>query len=227
LAIRSALGASTTHLARQVVTESLLLSVIGCIAGVVLAVIGVRTLVALIPGELPRLASIAVDARALGFAVLISMVVGLAFGLLGTIRLLKARPGDALKAAAGTGIVARHPLSNALVVAQVALSVILLTGAALLAATFVKLRGIPVGFDTDNIVTVQLPLSAATFGSAPAVARLDHDLIERIGAIPGVASVTTASSLPLERDPNFIFGIEGEPPEKVNYFELRPIGPDY
>ena len=228
LAIRSALGASTTHLARQVVTESLLLSVIGCIAGVVLAVIGVRTLVALIPGELPRLASIAVDARALGFAVLISMVVGLAFGLLGTIRLLKARPGDALKAAAGTGIdVARHRLSNAVVVAQVALSVILLTGAVLLAATFVKLRGIPVGFDTDNIVTVQLPLSAATFGSAPAVARLDHDLIERIGAIPGVASVTTASSIPLERGPNFIFGIEGEPPEKVNYVELRPIGPDY
>jgi len=74
---------------------------------------------------------------------------------------------------------------------------------------------------------VQLSLSAATFGSAPAVARLDHDLIERIGAIPGVASVTTASSIPLERGPNFIFGIEGEPPEKVNYVELRPIGPDY
>src|SRR5207247_11252600 len=136
LAIRSALGASGTHLERQVVAESLVLSVIGCIAGVVLAVIGVRTLVALIPGELPRLASIAVDARALGFAVLISMVVGLAFGLLGTIRLLKARPGDALKAAAGTGIdVARHRLSNALVVPQVALSVLLLTGASPLAPT--------------------------------------------------------------------------------------------
>jgi predicted permease len=228
IAIRSALGASIRQLARQVVSESLLLSLSGGIAGVVLATIGVRTLVALIPGELPRLSAIAVDARVLGFALLISAAVGIAFDILGSVRLLKADPGGALKANAGTGIdAARQRLSNALVVGQVALSVVLLMGAGLLAVTFMNLRGIRVGFETEHIVTVQLPLSSAKFGSTAAVARLDHSLIERISAIPGVASVTTASSIPLERGPNYIFGIEGEPPEKINYVELRPVGPDY
>jgi predicted permease len=228
IAIRSALGASTKDLARHVLTESLLLSLTGGLAGVVLAAVGVRTLVALIPGELPRLSAIAVDARVLGVALLISVAVGIAFGLLGAMRLLKSDPGGALKANAGTGIDAvRHRLSNALVVGQVALSVVLLMGAGLLAVTFMNLRGIRVGFETEHIVTVQLPLSSAKFGSTATVARLDRSLIERISAIPGVASVTTASSIPLERGPNYIFGIEGEPAEKINYVELRPVGPDY
>jgi putative ABC transport system permease protein len=228
LAIRSALGASVPRLARQVLAESLLLSLAGGAAGVVLAIIGVRALMALIPGELPRLGSVGVDYRVLGFALATSMGVGLAFGALGAIRLLNVDPGGALKATGGTGVdVVRHRLSNALVVGQVALSVNLLVGAGLLIATFANLRGIRVGFDTANILTVQIPLSAARSGSAAAVARLDRELIERIGSVAGVASVTTASSVPLERGPNFVFGVEGEPAEKITYVELRPVGPEY
>jgi len=228
IAIRIALGATATHVAGQVLAESLLLSLAGAIAGVAFALAGVRTLIVLIPGELPRLSSIAIDGRVLGFALLLSTAAGFAFGILGTLRQLKSAPSGALKAAAGTGVDhVRHRLANALVVGQVALSVILLAGAGLLTATFMNLRSIRVGFDTSNLVTLQLPLSSAKFGSSAAVARLDRELIERISAIPGVASVTTASSIPLERGPNFIFGIEGEPPDKINYVELRPIGPDY
>jgi predicted permease len=121
----------------------------------------------------------------------------------------------------------RHRLSNGLVIGEVSVSVILLAGAGLLLATFMNLRGIPIGFDTNNLVTVQLPLSPAKYGSKTAVSQLDRTLIDRISAIPGVASVTTASSIPLERGPNFIFGILGEPAEKIHYVELRPVGPDY
>jgi predicted permease len=228
MAIRSALGASTTRLTRQVVTESLLLSLTGGMVGVAFAALGVRSLVAWIPGELPRLSSVGVDVRVLGFALTISVVVGVAFGLLGVIRLLKSDPIGALKAATGTGVdVLRQRLSNVLVVGQVGLSVVLLMGAGLLAVTFMNLRGTRVGFDTRNIVIVQLPMNSTKLDSPGAIARWDRELVERISAIPGVASATTASSIPLERGPNFTFGIEGQPPEQINYVELRPVGPDY
>ena len=177
---------------------------------------------------MPRLGTVAVDARVLGFALAASAALGVTFGIIGSIRLLRIDPGSVLKAAAGTGVdLARHRLSNALVVGEVALSVVLLVGAGLLAATFLNLRGIRLGFDTDNILVVELSPSVAKFGSAAAGAALDRQLIERVRAIPGVSAVTTASSLPLERGPNFIFGLEGEPPEKIAYVELRAVGPDY
>ena len=228
MAIRSALGAGRYRLARQAVIEALILSAAGGLAGVALAAAGVRALLATIPGQLPRFGAVAIDGRILLFAVLVSAALGVVFGLLGIMRLLKTDPGDLLKAAAGTGADrARHRLSNTLVVGEVALSLVLLVGAGLLIATFVNLRSISLGFETDRLLTVQLTPSAARFGSAAAGVELDRRLIENIGAIPGVSAVTTASSLPLERGPNFIFGVEEDPPDKNSYVELRAVGPDY
>jgi putative ABC transport system permease protein len=228
MAIRSALGAGRRRLVRQAVSECLLLSFAGGAAGIGLAIAGVRALVAAIPGQVPRLGTVAVDARVLGFALAASAALGVTFGIIGSIRLLRIDPGSVLKAGAGTGVdVARHRLSNALVVGEVALSVVLLVGAGLLAATFLNLRGVRLGFDIDNILVVELSPSLAKFGSPAAGVALDRQLIERVRAIPGVSAVTTASSLPLERGPNFIFGLEDEPPEKIAYVELRAVGPDY
>jgi putative ABC transport system permease protein len=228
MAIRSALGAGRYRLARQTVVETLLLSLAGGLAGVALAAAGLRGLLASMPGQLPRMSSVAIDYRILGFALLVSAAAGVLFGLLGVTRLLRADPGGVLKAAAGTGVdIARHRLSNVLVVAEVALSAVLLVGAGLLIATFMNLRGIRLGFDIDNMMTVQLTPSVARFGSPAAGAELDRQLLERMSAIPGVAAVTTASTLPLERGPNFIFGLEGDPPDKINYVELRAVGPNY
>ena len=228
VAIRAALGASRHRLIRSVLTESLILSLAGGAVGVALAVAGVRALVSVIPGQVPRLDSVTVDVRVLGFALAVSLVIGLAFAFVGAARLLKTDPGNVLKAAAGSGIDrARQRLSNVLVVVEVALSVILLVGASLLIATFMTLRDVPLGFDTENILTIELPVTSARYRLPEAGARLDKDLIEQLVAIPGVASVTTASSVPLERGPNFIFGPEGEGPDSIAYMELRPIGPDY
>jgi putative ABC transport system permease protein len=228
MAIRSALGAGRYRLARQTVIETLLLSLAGGLAGVALAAGGLRALLASIPGQLPRLGTVAIDYRVLGFALAVSALLGVVFGLLGAARLLRSDPGGVLKAAAGTGVdLVRHRLSNALVVGEVALSVVLLVGAGLLIATFMNLRGVQLGFETGNLLTVQLTPGVVRFGSPAAGVELDRRLIERMSAIPGVAAVTTASSLPLERGPNFIFGLEGEPPENINYVELRAVGPDY
>jgi putative ABC transport system permease protein len=227
MAIRSALGAGRHRLARQTVIESMLLSVAGGAAGAAVAAIGVRALIAASPGQLPRLSTVAIDYRVMAFALFVSLVIGVVFGLIGSIRVLQSDPGSVLKAAAGTGVdVARHRLSNVLVVGEVSLSVILLVGAALLIATFVNLRSIPLGFETDGLLAVQLS-PAARRGSAVTGAELDRRLIDVVSAVPGVAAVTTASSLPLERGPNFVFGLEGEPPDKITYVELRPVGPRY
>jgi predicted permease len=228
MAIRTALGAGRRRLARQTLTESLLLSLAGGVAGVALASAGVRVLLAALPAQLPRLGLVTVDYRVMAFTFAIAIALGIAFGLIGSLRALRSDPGSVLKAAAGTGIdVARHRLSNALVVGEVALSVILLVGAGLLAATFLNLRGIRLGFETGGLLVAQLTPGAAKFGSPGAGTALDRQLIERIGAIPGVTSVTTASSLPLERGPNFIFGLEGDPQDKITYVELRAVGPQY
>ena len=227
MAIRSALGAGRHRLARQTVIECVLLSIAGGAAGAALAAIGVRALIAAMPGPLPRLATVTIDYRVMGCALLVSLVLGIVFGLVGSIRVLRSDPGSVLKAAAGTGVdVTRHRLSNVLVVGEVSLSVILLVGAGLLIATFVNLRGIPLGFETDGLLAVQLSPSRLG-GSAGAGPQLDRRLIEAVGAVPGVAAVTTASSLHLERGPNFVFGLEGDPPDKITYVELRAVGPGY
>jgi putative ABC transport system permease protein len=227
MAIRSALGAGRHRLTRQTVIECLLLSIAGGAAGAAMAGIGVRALIAAIPGQLPRLTTVTVDYRVMAFALLVSLVLGIVFGLIGSIRILQSDPGSVLKAAAGTGVdVTRHRLSNVLVVGEVSLSVILLIGAGLLIATFINLRSIPLGFETDGLLAVQLSAGARS-GSPGAGPELDRRLIEAVGAVPGVAAVTTASSLPLERGPNFVFGLEGDPPDKITYVELRAVGPGY
>ena len=138
-----------------------------------------RALLAALPGQLPRFGAVAIDGRVLLFALLMSGALGVVFGLLGVMRLLKTDPGGVLKAAAGTGADrARHRLSNTLVVGEVALSVVLLVGAGLLIATFVNLRSIRLGFETDHLLTVQLTPSAARFGSPAAGVELDRRLIE-------------------------------------------------
>ena len=225
MAIRSALGAGRHRLARQTVIECLLLSIAGGAAGATLAAIGVRALIAAMPAQLPRIATVTIDERVMAFALLVSIALGIVFGLLGSLRVLQSDPGSVLKAAAGTGVdVTRHRLSNVLVVGEVSLSVILLVGAGLLIATFVNLRGIPLGFETDGLLAVQLSPGVR---SGPAGPQLDRRLIETVGAVPGVAAVTTASTLPLERGPNFVFGLEGDPPDRITYVELRPVGPGY
>jgi predicted permease len=228
MAIRSALGAGRARLARQTLLECLLLSLGGGLAAAALASFGVRALIAAIPGQSSRLGTVAVDARVLVFTLFIAATLGIIFGVVGSMRVLQGDAASVLKSATGTGIDrARHRLSNALVIGEVALSVILLIGAGLLVATFLHLRGIRLGFETDNMLAVQLFPSVSRFGSAEAGIELDRQLIDRIRAIPGVAAVTTASSLPLERGPNFVFGIDGDAPDRVSYVELRAVGPDY
>jgi putative ABC transport system permease protein len=198
LAIRAALGAGRLRLMRQLLTESVTLACAGGLCGIAVAAAGVRLLAGLVPEYLPRLKVIQIDSHALGFTLLLSVVTGLAFGCVPAWHAGRAKLSDALKqaglsATAGAG---RRLYRSALVVAEVALALVLLTGAGLMIESVVRLLHVNPGFDPQNLVqvTVQLPWDTYNDPEHDERARqlrsvLFAELHERLAALPGVKAV--------------------------------------
>ena len=202
LAIRSALGGGKGRLVRQLLTESLVLSVVGAIAGIILAWFGLRVLVAMLPPDMPRTSEIAIDGRVLAFTGGLALVTGIAFGLLPAMRI----SGSALLSSltdsgrSATRGLRRHRMSNGLVIAEVALAVVLVASAALLVRSFVELTRTDPGFTPQGIVVARI--SAPENGYVdPARRRALFDrVLERAAAFPGTEAVAAVNPLPL-RDP--------------------------
>jgi putative ABC transport system permease protein len=190
-AIRFALGAGRIRIVRQLLTESIVLSLIGGVLGVVLGLVGVRALLLLNPGNLPRIgesgALIDIDWRMLAFTVGLSLVTGILFGLFPALSASRSDVNCALKESGNQqGAGARHyRLRSCLVVAEMALSVVLLIGAGLLIRTFVALREVQPGFDFRNVLTLDLSLPQSRFAKTDDVSRLVNSARTRIAAIPG------------------------------------------
>jgi putative ABC transport system permease protein len=217
MAIRGAVGASAGRLARQLVTESLLLSLAGATLGVLATLVIVRLAVGFLPADLPRLDDIAVDARVLGLAVLVTVAAGIALGCVAAAYLVRGRIPDALqggvKATAG---VRQHHLRNALVTAQVALSLVLLIGAGLLGMSYYHLERTSPGFNPEGVLSAGLSVAS---GQGFDVQRdgqrwvaLLSDFVERAAALPGARAAGGVSALPLTGMVEYNgFGIEGRP----------------
>ena len=206
LAIRLALGAGTRDLARQLTLESLLLSVTGGAAGVLLASWMLRTFVALAGTQLPRAASIAIDGRVLAFTAAVSIAVGLFCGVWPLVMLRMSelasavREGD-LRTGSGSG----RRFGNALVVAEMAMAFTLLVGAGLLVKNLVLLRGRDAGIRTERIVAFDVSPSAQRYRDAAQGVEFYRDLCERLSNAGGIESVGLTSHLPM-----FSFGFNGE-----------------
>src|SRR5262249_15065944 len=164
-AMRAALGASRTRLLQQFFTESTVLSLAGCVVGLLAAATSVRALGSLVPANVPRIEGIAIDGRVLAFTVIVSLLTGIAFGLAPAWRGAKTDLNVNLKLAgrSNPGGVAGARARNALVVTQVALSIVLLVGAGLLLKSFIALRGVDPGFDPRNVITLRVNLSGEKF----------------------------------------------------------------
>lgn len=204
LSVRMALGASRRRVASQLLTESVMLSLLGGALGALLAVRAVDALVALAPPELPRLAEVRVDGSVLLFTTVVSVVAGLLFGLApmlqaGRRELLHALR-DGGRGAVGGGTVGR--MRPALVAGEVALALVLLVTAGLLIRSFVALHTVNTGFATDQALTFRVTAPAARYDSPERVRQFHTALHERLASLPGVAGTGAASTLFLSRLPN-------------------------
>ena len=202
-AVRTALGAGRVRLLRQFITEGVLLSVIGGALGLVLARVGVQTLVRLYPDSLPRTSELAVDSRVLLFTLGLSLVTGVVFGLAPMMHTrVKALMAALKEGGAKTAGTARHLVRRGLVVAEIALAVMLVTGAGLLLKTVYNLVNVDAGFDRARLVTFQMALPAVNYPAAAGRAQLYQRLLERLRAVPGVQAATAMSGLPPMRQVN-------------------------
>ena len=212
--IRGALGADRWRLIRQLLTESLLLSLAGGAVAVVLAFWGTSLLVAFKPENLPRLTELGVDARVLGFTLGISILTGLVFGLAPAWTAARGGAGDALKeggrsATAGS---ARQRLRSAFVVGELAVALILLVGAGLLVKTFWKLRSVEPGFNPDNMITMRVELPETRYKDVASQTRFRKQVLAGMNSLPRVQAAMI-SELPLSGDSlNHDFLVENRPP---------------
>jgi len=199
-AMRMALGAGRARLTRQLLTESLLLAVIGGGLGLVVARLGVRALVALSPAELPRLGAIRVDAMAFAFAALVTTLVGVIVGVIPAVSLLRQDVSARLQSAGRRTTGAHQQTRAVLVVAEVALALMLLVGAGLLLRSIQRIFAVPVGFDAPGLLTMQIHLSGDQYRSDSAKARYYSTVLDAVRAVPGVQAAAMTSLVPLSGD---------------------------
>ena len=213
VAIRLALGARRWRIIRQLLTESVLLGVIGGAVGLLLAVWGLSALVALAPADIPRLDQTGIDARVLAFTLGISLITGLIFGLVPALQASRPDVNDALKEGGrGSTGGGGARIRNLLVVSEIALSLVLLVGAGLLIRSFMRLQQFELGFNPDHLITMRVQLPGSKYKERKQVADFFQQLFERIEAVPGVQSAGAISTIFLSDTPNSTsFAIEGRP----------------
>jgi putative ABC transport system permease protein len=231
-AVRLALGASRVRVVRQLLTESLLLALAGGAVGVGLSVWLTELLVALNPKNTPRLDEVSVDARVLLFALGAAILTGVVFGLAPALQASKTSLGEALKEGGRGMAEARGRARGLLVVAEIAVSLVLLVGAGLLVKSFLRLQKVSPGFDASNVLTMRVSLPGARYPEPSKKAEFYASLTERLKSLPGVESAAATLSLPLNGS-NFSmwrgFVREGRPlaPEEADNASYAVVTPDY
>jgi predicted permease len=220
-AIRAALGAGRSRIILQLLTESVLLSVTGGILGMLLGYLGVRALLAMSPGDIPRVgehgAAVGIDWRVLAFTLSVSLLTGILFGLFPAIGASRPDLNSTLKESSnrtGTGF-HQSKARSLLVISEVSLALVLLVGAALLIRTFLALRNVNPGFQTKNVLTLEMSLTGDRFQKTAGVAQLVRNGRERLNAIPGVEASASTCCLPLEGGFDLPFIVVGRPVDKT------------
>jgi predicted permease len=228
MAIRTAIGANRTRIVRQLLTESVVLALAGGVCGFILGAWGVRVLLDIAPGNIPRISDTAhaatlvsaLDWRVLCFTLGISFATGILFGLFPAVHVSRLDVNTSLKDTSGRAGTGRHQnrARGVLVVSEIALALVLLVCAALMIRTFVGLRAVNPGFDPHNVLTLQTSLSGGRYGTTAQVDNLIRQMAPRLESLPGVQSAATAIMLPIEGGVDLPFNIEGKPPAKGNKY---------
>lgn len=233
LAIRLAIGATRRNLMVQLFTENCLLALLGGCLGLAFTKPALRAILLLTPASLPRTGEIRIDLAVVLFTLLVSLLAGVLFGLAPALHISKESFADELK---GSGKGAndsgrRKGMRNGLILAEVALSLLLLIAAGLLAKSFLRLQSVSPGFDFSNLLVLRLSLPEQQYEKTETVDRFYRQLSTRIKTLPGVQSVSATSTLPLSgRNIRINFTISGHPPLSLSEQPLtqyRMVAPDY
>jgi predicted permease len=230
IAVRIAIGASRGRLLRQLLTESMLIALAGGALGLAVAGAGMGSLLAMAPSTLPRVSDIRLDGWTFAFTFAISILTGLLFGLAPAVYATRANLSETLKegegkASAGAG---RARLRQGLVIGEYALSLVLLTGAGLMIATFAKLMNTNPGFNPHRVLTMQFWLVGSKYNSTARIMNFNRGVEERVQALPGVvAAGVVAAGLPLERGGNNWVLLPGSKESDSISADYREITPGY
>jgi putative ABC transport system permease protein len=235
MAIRAAIGAGRGRIIRQLLTESLLLSLMGGGCGVFLASWGITALVRFAPASLPHANTISLDPTVLCFTFGVSLVAGVLFGLVPSLRVSRTDLGDALKEGGRTGTEGseRHRLRRILVVSEVSLAFLLLVSSGLLLKSLGKLLDVKPGFDPTHVLTMRLALPAPKYSDPARVAGFSRALLERVAAVPGVLHAAVATEPPFSPDVgglNSVFAVRDyhpRPNDPQPHADTTYASPDY
>jgi predicted permease len=233
VALRLALGAGRARLVRQLLVESLLLALAGAVAGSALAWVALRLMAPLVASALPVGAGVQLDGRVFAFLVGASVLSGLLFGLVPALQAARADVRGSLIDAGGKSTAggAQQRLRGGLVIAEIALSLVLLVGAGLLMRGFIELRGTPPGLDTRNVLTAHIAIPDGKYDSTEAVEQLLRPILEQARALPGVTSASMINLLPIQNawtNGSFVVvGRPAPPPGKEPIAEYRVVGTDF
>ncbi len=232
VAVRAALGAERGHIIRQLLTESVILAMAGAAAGMAVAWAGLEIVTMLRPANLPRLDETSLDGAVLAFTALLALVTGIVFGLLPALQLSQPDVTAILKdgGRSGTAGKSRQLARHALVVLQLASSVVLALAAGLLIRSLVELNRIDLGFNPANVLTAQLQVPATAYPQPADVVRFHRQVIERVAEIPGVRAAGSVRVLPLARTiGDWSIKIEGRPyvPEENPNGDFQAVTPGY
>ena len=231
-AIRVALGAGRARIIRQLLTESVLLALTGGVLGLVLGLTGVRALLAASPGDIPRIgengASVGLDWRVALFTMGISIGTGILFGLIPALSASKPDLNSGMKESSkGSGASFRQSKARSLlVISEVSLALVLLVGASLLIRTFIALRAVDPGFNSHNVLTMEMALNGPRFEKTAGVAQVIRVGRERLNTLPGVVSASATNSMPLVGGFGLPFTIVGRPnngqPDGAGWMAVSP-----
>jgi putative ABC transport system permease protein len=233
IALRMAVGASRSRLFRQLLTESILLSLIGGALGLFLAYWGTKVLVSISPGSIPRIEEVTIDGVVLAVTFGISVVTGIIFGLAPAIQFSKPDLNQTLKEATRSlaGSQRRRGIGNLLVISEISLALMLLIGAGLIAKSFTQLRAVDLGFNPKNVLTVPISLSYSKYSEGPQQAEFFRQALEKVRLLPGVQSAGAINILPITPTDQFTPVVaQGQPepgPGETPNITVRTVSPDF
>jgi putative ABC transport system permease protein len=226
IAVRASIGAGPARILQQLLTEGFVLALVSAALGVTIGMIAVRAFLATAPSVLPDGMSPALDSRVVAYAVAISVITGLVFGLAAAIPSFRLRLQSGLLSGARSTTGGGTRTRETLVFLETASAVVLLAGATLLTASFARLTHVDPGFDADSVTAIKLGRLPAAYDTAGSEQLVDR-LLERVRRVPGVEHAATAPNLPMERGLNFVVDTREHPERGTGAVELRFVSPDY